>query len=93
MHYLTEVPIFLTMTVAGLRQTNCCYSEIYKTLKAEEIPISLPAIKRKGQRFETTGNVARKKGFGRPKASSCRDNHLLTFFCSQRQEKKPTKTI
>ena len=55
--------------IAGLRQANCSYSEIYKTLKAEEIPISLSAIKRIGQRFETTGNVARKKGSGRPKAT------------------------
>ena len=65
--------------IAGLRQAKCSYSEIYKTLKAEEIPISLSAIKRIGQRFETTGNVARKKGSGRPKASSCRDDHLLKF--------------
>ena len=35
--------------IAGLRQANCSYSEIYKTLKAEEIPISLSAIKRIGQ--------------------------------------------
>ena len=55
------------------------HSEIYKTLKAEEIPISLSAIKRIGQRFKTTGNVARKKGSGRPKASSCRDDHLLKY--------------
>ena len=26
--------------IDGLHQANCCYSEIYKTLKAEEIPIS-----------------------------------------------------
>ena len=47
--------------IAGLHQANCSYSEIYKTLKAEEIPISLSDIKRIGQRFETTGNVARKE--------------------------------
>ena len=58
--------------IAGLCQANCNYSEIYKTLKAEEIPISLSLL-----RFETTGNVARKKGSGRPKASSCWDDHLL----------------
>ena len=34
--------------IAGLHQANCSYSEIYKTLKAEEIPISLSAIKRIG---------------------------------------------
>ena len=78
--------------IAGLRQANCSYSEIYKTLKAEEIPISLSAIKRIGQNFESTGNVARKKGSGRPKASSCRDDCLLKCS-SQRQEKKPTKTV
>ena len=65
--------------IAGLRQANCSYSEIYKTIKAEEIPISLSAMKRIGQRFKATGNVARKKGSGRPKASSCRDDHLLKF--------------
>ena len=27
-------------------QDNCSYSEIYRTIKAEEIPISLSAIKR-----------------------------------------------
>ena len=63
--------------IAGLPQANCSYSEIYKTLKAEEIPISLSAIKRIGQHFETTGNVARKKGSGGPKAALCRDDHLL----------------
>ena len=51
--------------IAGLRQANCSYSEIHKTLKAEEISIFLSAIKRIGQNFETTGNVARKKVFGR----------------------------
>ena len=65
--------------IAGLRQANCSYSEICKTLKAEEIPIYLSAIKRIGQCVEKTGNVARKKGSGRPKASSCRDDHLLKF--------------
>ena len=35
---------------------------MYKTLKAEEIPMYLSAIRRIGQRFETTGNVTRKKG-------------------------------
>ena len=60
-------------------QANCSYSGIHQTLKREKIPILLSAIKRIGQRFETTGNVARKKGSGRPKASSCRDDHLLTF--------------
>ena len=50
--------------IAGLRQANCSHSEIYKTLKAEEIPISLSAIKRICQPFETTGNVMRKKGSG-----------------------------
>ena len=64
--------------IAGLRQANCSHSEIL-TLNAEEIPISLSAIKRIGQCFETTGNVARKKGSRRPKASSCRDDHLLKF--------------
>ena len=63
--------------IAGLCQANCSYSEIYKTLKAEEIPISLSAIKIISQCFETTGNVARKKWCRRPKASSCRDDHLL----------------
>ena len=38
---------------AGLRQANFCDSEIYKTLKADEIPISLSAINRIGQHFET----------------------------------------
>ena len=31
--------------ISGHRQANCSYSEMYKTLKAEEIPISLSAIK------------------------------------------------
>ena len=62
---------------AGLRQANYSYSEIYKTLKAEEIPISLSAIKRIGQRFDTTDYVVRKKGSRRPKASSCWNDHLL----------------
>ena len=39
-----------------------------------------------GQRFET-GNVAGKKGSRRPKASSCRDDHLLKCIVL-RQEKK-----
>ena len=65
--------------IVGFHQANCSYSEIYKSLKAEEIPISLSAIRRMGQCFERTGNVARKKGSGRPKASSCRDDHLLKF--------------
>ena len=77
--------------VAGLCQAKCSYSEIHKTLKAEEILISLSVIKRIGQCFKTTGNFARKKGSGRPKASSCRDDHLLKFSSSQRQEKKPYK--
>ena len=47
--------------IAGLRQANCSYSEIFKTLKAEEIPISLSAIKRIGQSFETTGDVEEPK--------------------------------
>ena len=47
--------------IAGLHQANCSYSEIYKTLKADEIPISLSAIKRIGQHFEIKGNAARKK--------------------------------
>ena len=72
--------------IAVLRQANCSYSEIYKTLKAEEIPISLSAIKIIGKRFETTGNVARKKGSGRPKASSYRDDHLLK--CTVLKERK-----
>ena len=69
--------LFSKNRIAGLRQANCSYSEIYKTLKAEEIPIPLSTIKRIGQCFETTGNIARKKGSGRPKASSCMDNQLL----------------
>ena len=36
-------------------------------------------MKRIGKRLEMTGNVTRKKGFGRPKASSCKDDHLLKF--------------
>ena len=44
--------------------TNAC---------AEEIPISLSAIKRIGQHFITTF------GTGRSKASSCRNDHLLKF--------------
>ena len=56
--------------IAGLRQADCSYSEIYKSLKVEEIHISRSAIKRIGQHFETTGNVARKKGSGSPKASN-----------------------
>ena len=55
--------------IAGLCQANSSYSEMYKTLKVEEIPFSLSAIKRIGQCFEITGNVARKKGSGRPKVS------------------------
>ena len=78
--------------IAGFHQANCSYSEIYKTLKAEEIPIYLSAIKRVGQRFETTGNVARKKGSGRPKASSYRVDHLLKCIDRYRPEKKPYKT-
>ena len=42
-------------------------------------PYLLSAIKRIGQHFETTCNVARKKGSRRPKSSSCRDDHLLKF--------------
>ena len=71
-----HVGVAVRNRIAGLRQANCSYSEIYKTLQAEEIPISLSAIKRTGQHLET-GNVARKKGSGRPKASSCRNDHQL----------------
>ena len=63
--------------IAAVRQANCSYLEICKTLKEEEIPISLSAIKRICQHFKTTGNVARKKGSGRPKATLCRDDLLL----------------
>ena len=63
--------------IAGLHQANCSYSEIHKTLKAVEILISLSAIKRIGQRFDTTFNFTGKKRSGRPKASSCRNEHLL----------------
>ena len=52
-------------SIADLRQASCSYSEIYKTLNAEEIPISQSAIKRIGQCFKKTGNVVRKKGSGR----------------------------
>ena len=88
----------LGLRSAGLRQANSSYSEIYKTLKAEKIPISLSAIKIIGQRFETTGNFARKKGSGRPKAS-CRDDHLLKFtvlkeeaYKNCQQNSRPQKT-
>ena len=64
--------------IADCHQANCSHCDIYKTLKAEELPISLSATTR-GERLETTGNVVRKKGSGRPKASSCRDDHLLIF--------------
>ena len=74
--------------IAGLHRANCSYSEIYKTLKAEEIHIHLSAIKRKGQRFETTGNFARKKGSRRPKASLCRDDHLMTFLVLKDRRKQ-----
>ena len=64
---------------------------MYKTIKAEEIPVSLSAIKRIGQRFETTGNVARRIWKaqsliiqGWPPAEMC---------SSQTQERKPTKTV
>ena len=58
-----------------------------------EIPISLSAIKRIGQRFETKGNVVRKKGSGRPKASSCRDDHLLKFTVRQDRKRSLTKSV
>ena len=61
---------------AGLRQANYSYSAIYKTLKAEEIPISL-SIKREKVNALKQRNVVRKKGSGRLKASSCKDDHLL----------------
>ena len=47
--------------IAGLHQANCSDSEIYKTLKTEEISISLSAIKRIGLCFHITGNVARER--------------------------------
>ena len=68
--------VVVTNRIASRHQANCTHSEMDKTLKAEEIPISLSAIKRIGQHFETTVNVARNKGFGMPKASPCRDDHL-----------------
>ena len=79
---------FLPKTSTGLRPANCSYSDIYKV---EKIPISLSGIKRIGQRFETTGNVARKKGSGRPKASSCRDDHLLKFTLLKDRKKSLQK--
>ena len=53
--------VAVTNRIAVRHQANRSHSEIYSTLKAEEIPISLPTIKRIGQRFET-GNVVSKKG-------------------------------
>ena len=71
--------------IACLHQVNCSYSEIYKTLKAEEIPISLSGMKRIGQRFETAGNVVRKKGSGWPKTSLCRDRLLKCIVLKDRK--------
>lgn len=47
------------------------YCQIYKTLKADEILISLLAIKREG--CEIRLHIARKNGSGKPKALSRRD--------------------
>ena len=77
--------------IAGLCQDNRSYSEMYKTQKTEEIPISLSAIKRIGQRFKTTGNVQRQKGSGRLKASSFSKTGKEAYKNCQ-QNSRPQKT-
>ena len=74
-----------------VQDTLISHSEIYKPLKAEEIPISLSAMKRIGQCFETTGNIVRKKGSGMPKASSCRDDHLLKYKVLKDRKRRQQK--
>ena len=78
--------------ITDLRQANCSHFDISMTLKAEEIPIYISAVKRIGQRFRT-GNVAQKKGSGRPKASSCKDDHQLKFTVLKDRKRSLKKTV
>ena len=63
--------------IAGLRQSNLSYKQIFDILKKENVKTSLSAVKRIGQRFEIEGSVRRKSGSGRPRASTVKDDHRL----------------
>ena len=63
--------------IAGLRQSNLSYKQIFDILKKENVKTSLSAGKRIGQRFEIEGSVRRKSGSGRPRASTVKDDHRL----------------
>ena len=63
--------------IAGLRQSNLSYKQIFDILKKENVKTSLSAVKRIGQRFEIEGSVRRKSESGRPRASTVKDDHRL----------------
>ena len=65
--------------IAGLRQSNLSYKQIFDILKKENVKTSLSAVKRIGQRFEIEGSVRRKSGSGRPRASTVKDDHRPLF--------------
>ena len=63
--------------IAGLRQPNRTYKNIYFLLKKENVKTSLSAVKQIGLRFESEGLVKRKPGSGCPRDSTVRDDYRL----------------
>ena len=79
--------------ITRLYQVGKTYSEIHKLLKKEKIPISLPTIKRIFLQFQKTGSTAMKKGSGRPRATTSKDDRSLKFLVLQERKKGLQKLL
>ena len=79
--------------IAHLHQAGKTYSEIiHKLLQKEKIPISLHTIKIIGLQFQKTGSTARKKGSGRPRATTSKDQ-VTEILSSPRKKEKSVETV